>query len=75
MTLPRLDIPGTLLISFKNSIAIVSGAGEKVKRLWITLVVATLNCEFDVPILTATPKGSPDCWAASHSEMRYWLGA
>src|ERR1700729_2359388 len=71
--LPRLVMPLTLLSSFKNSTAIVSGAGEKVRILWITLVVAASNFELDEPILTATPKGSSDCWAAVlHSEMRYW---
>ena len=53
----------------------LSGAGEKVKMLWMTLVVSILNFGSDVPILTARPKDLLASWAMVHSEMRYWLGA
>ena len=72
---PRYEIPETLLSSFKNSTAIESGAGEKVKILWMTLVVSILNFGSDVPILIARPKDSLASWAMVHSEMRYRLGA
>ena len=50
--------PRPLASVFKNSRAIESGEGEKVKRAWITLFDSTLNIELDAPTLIATPNDS-----------------
>jgi hypothetical protein len=52
----------------------VSGAGEKVRMLWITLVVSILKVEFEDPILVASPKDSLDSIAVEHRARRYWAG-
>jgi hypothetical protein len=69
--LPRNKIFLTFPSSIRSSTAIVSGAGEEVKMLWITLVASTLNLEFDEPILVAIPNDSLDSCAVVHREIRY----
>jgi hypothetical protein len=72
--LPKDEMPSTFSNSFKNSTAIVSGAGENIKILWITLVASNWNFEFEVPILIAIPKDWSDCCAVVHREIRYCAG-
>jgi hypothetical protein len=67
-------MPFTLFNSIRNLIAIVSGTGEYVKMLWITLAASMLNSELEEPILVAIPKDCSDSCAAVHREMRYCAG-
>ena len=73
--IPRGERPPTFSNLFKNSIATVSGAGEKVKMSCIILVASTLNEDCEKPILSAMPKDSWDSCAAVQREMRYCAGA
>jgi hypothetical protein len=56
--------------SFRKSVVTVSGAGEKVRMLWTTLVVSVLKVGFDDPILVASPKDIPDSIAVEHRARR-----
>jgi hypothetical protein len=72
--LPINDIPQIFSSSCRNSAASMSGAGEKVRMLWITLVVSILKVEFEDPILVASPKDSLDLIAVEHRARRYSAG-
>jgi len=55
--------------SFRKSVATMSGAGEKVRMLWTTLVVSILKVGFDESNSRRSPKYIPDSIAVEHRAM------